>query len=445
MSIESIFTKKTLYKKPERFRIEAIASDGMWYSIGKWRKMARVDESTLKSYIDEALADGTIVRSPTGAQSYRMPVESIAAWYEENGFSLTSDVQLLDFVFPPRIWDGITEPEGFLQAPVREVAMVSFVAIPEIAHKVADELRGIARVREEETGKYKAYGLNATYIKDIVSQVIERENSRYERGREPFSKVYSRQVSTRREMVDFGAEFAKQLVLFYRNFGKSLVKSSSKTIDIFIPNPEEQDAQILTWVLEAIEKFDESASVPFSGYLDTVLKRWPYNLPGEYLGKELSVFQKGRARAISELKADSGEDEKSFSNQEIAEKMGVDMEYFADLEEKHRAWVGVKNAESLVWDNRNEEKQPSENFSSSTSPQSTPISNKRVCSSISRAAIEAALETGDFADCWRVTHFIDSGEKQGQVISSLSPRYVSRLGGNIEKATADLKKSEGQN
>ena len=161
------------------------------------------------------------------------------------------------------------------------------------------------------------------------------------------TKVYSRQISRRREMIDFDPKFAFSLVNFYKELGKSFVKTSEKTISIYISSPEEQDAQVLMWVLEAIEKFDESASVPFPGYPDNVLKRWPYNLPSYFLGKELSQFQKDRAKAIDELKDEFGA-EQVFSYEDIADKMGISQDYFYDLEEKHKAWIGTKNAEASI-------------------------------------------------------------------------------------------------
>ena len=72
--------------------------------------------------------------------------------------------------------------------------------------------------------------------------------------------IYSRNESKHREIVDFTPEFARGLVLFYKRFGRSFVKKDMETIQIFIPDPEDQESQITIWVMTAIEKFDESAS-----------------------------------------------------------------------------------------------------------------------------------------------------------------------------------------
>ena len=74
---------------------------------------------------------------------------------------LTVKDRLVDFLFPPRIWDGVTEAEGFEDAPLRSVGIVTFVCDSNVANEAIDALQGIARVRESQAGTYKAYGLNA--------------------------------------------------------------------------------------------------------------------------------------------------------------------------------------------------------------------------------------------------------------------------------------------
>lgn len=418
--IKALYNKTTLAKQPTLFRIEAVISDGMWYSLSKWQEIAGVEEEELTEYVEKALKDGTIAQSPTGSRSYRMPAQSIIQWYKKQNINM-NDCQLLDFSFPPRIWNGYTEPEGFLSAPVREIGVVSFVVDEHTAQEVRKSLKGIARVRESEPGKYKAYGLNATYIKEKVIEAVEANCGMKAEN----TKVYSRQISKRREMIDFNDKFASKLVEFYKELGKSFVKSSEKTISIFISSPEEQDAQILMWVLEAIEKFDESASVPFPGYLDNVLKRWPYNLPNQFLGKELSQFQKDRARAIETLKEEYGHD-LVFSYEDIAKEMGVDCNYFYDLEEKHKAWIGTKNAEPLMWEDRGEEKTDSET-ESIMEPTVRGSSDRELSHKISLSAIECALETGRFDDCVSITNQIDSGDTYTDNISLLSEEFIVKF------------------
>ena len=60
----ALYTKSTLLKQPKRFRIEAVISDGMWYSLSKWQEVSSVEEYELLDYVEEALGNGVIVAIP---------------------------------------------------------------------------------------------------------------------------------------------------------------------------------------------------------------------------------------------------------------------------------------------------------------------------------------------------------------------------------------------
>lgn len=411
------FTKDTLKKQPVDFRIGAIISDGMWYSLPKWRKLSKVSEEEINEWIEENLSSGRLLQSATGTRSYRFPIESIYAWYEENDLEVGS--QLLDYIFPPRIWDGKTETEGFLSAPLREIGMVSFYASSIAIRAITAALKGIAKVRESEPGRYKAYCLNASYVRDIVEEELRALNE------EPEKRIYSRSEAKRREMVDFSEEFSNGLVMFYKDFGKSLVRREMETIKIFLPEQEDQDSQILVWVLTAIEKFDESASVPFSGYLDSVLKRWPYDLPAAHLGKDLSAFQRVRAKAVARLKQEHGD--RVFSNVEIAAAMELDQTSFNDLEEKHRVWTKTQNATTLNWEDNSNEKMASASVTGGAGFVEV-HSDVRLANKLSFAVIQAALNTGEFDDAFSIISQIDISEINMGRIDSVSESFIQELG-----------------
>lgn len=407
------FTKETFKKQSTDFRIGAIISDGMWYSLPKWRKMAGVSEQEINDWINKHLADGSLIQSATGAKSYRFPLSSIIAWYKKNGLNVRG--QLLDFIFPPRIWDGMTETEGFLTAPLREIGIVSFSASTQAAEEIINALRGVARVREFEPGRYKAYCLNAQYVREIIDEETIRI------GEEPEKKIYSRSEAKRREMSDFTPEFAQGLVIFYREFGKTLVKKEMETIKIFLPEPEDQESQILMWVLMAIEKFDESTGVPFSGYLNSVLRRWPYDLPSTHLGKDLSNFQRQRSKALNALKEKYGN--KSFSHTDLAGEMGLEQSKFNDLEEKHRVWTKTQNATTLTWDENSDEKIV--DMSGINNQVSTDI---KLANELSYATIQAALNTQQYNDAFTIISQIDLSELNMSKIKLVSETFIQELG-----------------
>jgi len=416
--MEALFTKDTFKKQSVDFRIGAIISDGMWYTVQKWRKLAKVNEEEINEWIETNLKNGSLIQSETG-KSYRFSLESINRWYTK--YSLPRDEQLVDFLFPPRIWDNQTETEGFLAAPLREIGVVSFNGDSAIAEEVAQALRGVARVREAEPGKYKAYCLNAFYVKGIIEPIVKKYPGKTENG-----KTYSRSEAKRREIVDFTPSFSDGLVKFYKVFGKSLVKREMETIKIYLPDPDDQDSQITIWVLTAIEKFDESSAVPFSGYLNSVLKRWPYDLPTQHLGKDLSAFQRQRSRAIESLKQRHGE-EKNFTNIELANAMELDQRSFNDLEEKHRVWTKARSATTLNWSESADEKLVESNisgdYSNSGSDSDIDLANK-----LSISVIQTAIQTGLYNDALRLIAQIDSSEIDTQMVKSVSDDFIKTLG-----------------
>lgn len=422
MMLPSVYTRSALKKESPTFRIEAIISDGMWYSFSKWKRLAQVTDEELQGWIDESLSSGELIQSKTGAKSFRVGHEYIKTWHREHG--APEGMQLLDFLFPPRIWGGMTEIEGFLEAPLREIGIVSFICASNVADEVIEALRGVARVRVDQKGNYKAYGLSAGYIKEIIQGVFAKHPTMVT------DKIYSRNESKRREMVDFSNAYANSIVHFYVEFGKSLAKKEKETIQIFLPDYEDQRSQMVMWVITAIEKFDESASVPFSGYLDSVLKRWPYDLPMLFLGKDLSSFQRERSRALTRLRAKHNDSDgiMSFSATAISEEMGLSSFEFTDLEESHKAWLRSQTATTLTWGETAEEK-------SSTNvmePLETAESDLDLASEISYGIIEAALSTGLYEDAITTMSQIDLHDIDMRKLNELSMDFVVALGKQLQ-------------
>lgn len=418
--IQALFTREEFKQQSEEFRIGAVISDGMWYSLPKWRKISKVTEPQITEWIERNLADGTLLQSETGAKSYRFPLESIEKWYDEN--ELTLGIQLIDFLFPPRIWANLTETEGFIQAPLREIGIVSFTCSADVAREVTEALRGIARVRETEPNHYKSYCLNSQYVKSIIEGVFKGQPE------SDVGKIYSRAVAKRRELVDFPPEFSRGLVLFYKSFGKTLVKKAMDTISIFLPESEDQDTQVVMWVIAAIEKFDESTSVPFSGYLNSVLKRWPYDLPYTHLGKELSNFQRQRAKAIEALKQKTGETD--FTSAEIAKEMDYERDLFHSLEEKHKIWLSARTPTTLTWAENSEEK-TGHNIVQDLHRRPSSPTDILLANQISMSLINTALETECWEDAFAIISQVDVTDINISKIKEVSEEFIQSLGAEM--------------
>lgn len=432
LTAKARFTKERFKEQQVNFRIEAIVSDGMWLSQPKWRKQAHVTEDELENWIQRNLPKGVIVQSLTGERSYRMPYDQIIRWYQKQGFVIGE--QIFDNIFPVRIWDDKTEVEGFLEAPLREIGMVTFHADGFIADRIKEALRGIGRIRQVFPGEYKVYCLSALATRKVIEPILVEAYGEKER------KMYSRNMSYRREMRDFSHEFGYRLVEFYKNFSRSLVKGAQETIDIFIEDREDQESQLIMWVIAAIEKFDESASIPFSGYLSSVLNRWVYDLPDEALGKELSSFQRERSRATKLLRAKKGgEHNREFSNEEIASTMGMERAKFFAMESQNKIWSSIRSRSPLTWDESGEEKgqdvdAPGESTvvaAPGTSGQLSVETDIKLASKMSYSLVAAALETQDYDSAFSLISQINSDQMDLTKIDNLGAEFVIAFGENM--------------
>lgn len=198
------------------------------------------------------------------------------------------------------------------------------------------------------------------------------------------------------------------------------------TISIFLPDPIDRESQIIMWVIEAIRKFDESASVPFSGYLNSVLGKWPYDVPAKTLGRELCDFQRNRSKAISDLKKQG---EEYISTAQLAEKMGLDKKIFDSYEAKHKTWLSTKNATSLIWEENGEEKSSSLSLLNGGHDTTCDIG---LANQLSMAIIQTALDTGDFDNAFLIIDQMDDNNIDDGIINNLSPQFVSTLGKHMD-------------
>src|SRR5699024_12518202 len=128
-----------------------------------------------------------------------------------------------------------------------------------------------------------------------------------------------------------------------------------------------------------------------------------YTIRTHYAYKKIHTFT---TRRSSDLKTEFGE-EQVFTYEDIADKMHMGHDYFFDLEEKNKAWIGTKNAEPLFWEDKGEEK-TDESTESVMRLGLREDSNKELSNTIYISAIKSAIETGRFYDCIILTFQVDS-------------------------------------
>lgn len=405
--------------KDELWRVEAVIHDGSWYTIKKWAKVAKVKEDVVKEYIANNVPSRKNDKFEKLNDSYRAKYDEIIHWY-----SLQDDITIEDKIipnnYPPRLWGGMTEVESFQNAPLRDTSTITFeTQDDELLKKCILALSGVARVRLDKGGKYRAYGLSNTYIRQVLTKSLTSEEMKA-------LNVKRRTTMRRRELTDFSPEFVEEAIQFYIPFTRNVLKNHMSTIKLFLPDTNEIDSQITIWIIEAMRKFDESLPIPFSGYLNSVMRFWPYNLPDEMLGKELSSFQREKQKAIQALTVDE-EESGLFSNEDIAEQMNIDFKKYIQLNSEHEAWVNERNSTELNWSDSSNEK-----TGTLVGANEEKFHDRDLSNSISIALIKSAINTEDFESAGKVITSMDANSNNDlSYLSDIDEAFKASLASEL--------------
>lgn len=412
--------KQKFEERPDNWRIEAVIHDGNWYDFNKWRRVSKVKKEKLQEWIDQN--EDYLIKSDEG--SYRVSYDKIIAWYEENDLDL--EEQIVPNNYPPKLWYGTTETDMFLSAPRRRVGTVSFlVEDDEILNKCRNILRGTAKIYPDKQGRYKAHGLSAVHIKQLLSKGLTREEFES-------LEVKTRAVLRQRELSDFPTLWVEEALDFYvNNFAKIQLRSVASTISIYLPDPSDVQSQTVLWVITAMKKFDETASVPFSGYLSNVLRHWPYDLPDEHLGKELADFQRQRKRAIDEAQA-NGYEGKDVPVDVLASIMDITVEEYMKLNNEHETWLMERNATTLTWEDSANEK-----GGTLVGDNERVKADREKLSIMSKSVIEAAIDTHDWDSAYKVIESIDNDVIDENLHQSLSKEFTVEFSNHLRSMQDD--------
>lgn len=327
------------------FRISATIHDGQWYTKEKWKKVAKLKKiEILDDWIEK---NKDILIFHDNNNSFRVSYDEVIKWYKENNLDITKE--LVPKNYPPRLWNNKTETETFIDTPCEIVSSLLLKTNDfKIKEKIISLCQSYCQIKEDEMNRIYFYSLDADFLKRKIEKVLtEEELKRCElRTRFSFGK---------REIVDFDEEFLIESLKFYQVMLITLLKPHQKTMEIFLPEQMDRNAQMYEWIIKALQKYDENSGVPFSGYLASVLNRWPYDLPDNALGKPVAAFQRNRAKAIKKLKEFYKEEEISVDMIRKELNMYSD-EQFKAYEEWNTHWLKIQGASNLNWEDKNVEK-----------------------------------------------------------------------------------------
>lgn len=422
---ECLYKGRKFYQLPLEYRMSVLMADGQWWSPQKLVNMTSFNDprsdvvitsnlEDVERILQQLVDDGVAVRSETGAKSYRYPLESVKNWYFENNIDYAQ--RLVATNFPVRLFGGMTEVEGFLSAPLRECASISFANVSErVTYAVREALAGVAVVRRGKTNRIFVRALSEEPARSIIEDTL----SRFEESKNISTSV--RRLSYRRPVADLPPEFHEDMMNFYVMFLREILKGRMETIRVFLPAEEDQVAQLAEWVTEAVEKYNEMESVPLSGFLQSTVPYWALDLPQHFLGKELAVFQRHRSKAIKELRKERNVDANTeFTYRDIADKMGIEFEEFLVLKEQNDTWFRQRNMDSITWGEDSVEERPGQPVFGITA---TPDRDYNLSSRVLFAALGAAEDTGRIDDLLLVSQ-CSSGDDVAEAAENLSPEYV---------------------
>lgn len=379
---------KSFKKKPVNFRVESVIHDGQWYTPEKWAKVAKCSLEDVLNFIK--VTDYLI----TDKGSYRVNKDEIERWYNENNLDIAEPLVPNNFV--PKIWDGKTEIETFLNTPkyLVNVLLVYYNTSKEL-EEIKKVLKGKVFFTQDEgsstlsVSTLRVYSISNDFTINYLKQhlpedIIKNINFR------------SRQSVLWRNITDFSEEFIVEFLDFYLDYAKGLLKNHNKTIEIFIPNYQDRELKIQEWILRAAGKFDEKQCVPFSGYLANVLQRWPYDLPNMELGLELAKFQRVRTKAINKIIQER--ESEDYTEEEIQIMLPYTKEDYYRLLSEHDRWNNIRTASSITWDEKGNEKSGVNIFDNKESEKiKINLANK-----LSISLFKTAIETNDYKSLFKV-------------------------------------------
>lgn len=368
------FKKEDFYKQTPETRIGAVISDGQWYTRKKWSNVARVKLSILNEWINDNI--DTLVISET--DSIRRPGKYCLDWYQKNNIDIKEEI--IPNNYPIRIFDGKTETEHFESNPSIYLSTITIMINEDyLDSKIIDIVKGCGYITRDEN-KILVSCLEPSYVINRIKMFLTDEE-------ETKVTFFTRQGYRRRDISRFSPEFLMYMYEFYLPYSFSILKGHQQTLSMFISNQDDLEMQILEWLYEAMEKFDETNSTPFAGYLATVLRYWPYNLPDNSMGKELAQFQRNKRKLIEELDHQGIE----YTDEMLAEKLNMDIQDYHRLSLSFMNWEGLMNPTETT-----------ENCTNYKHKETNNTNDKVISSKISRTVLEILLKDKSYTDNCRI-------------------------------------------
>jgi len=298
-------TQYTYEKTQLRSRILDELSDGQWHPLYKINKniergseKAKIFKEKLGEELEKLVEDNILIAGNN--ESYRFDSTELRTWR-----NISTNETINDRQYQPRWFGGILEDDGWLLAGLKAYDLVHFRADAALTRKqVHTVIEGKLSLIQIDEGLFRVFSNNGENTFEII-QAFKDANPDYNiRG------MRLERDLRRRELEDLPPRFVDDLVKYYGQFAKVLLRAYMSSINKHLSDPDDIQQQIYLWVLDAIQRYDAETSIPFAAYLSTSLKKWVFNLNRKAYGRAVADAELKHSRAIAEYKAEFGREPK---------------------------------------------------------------------------------------------------------------------------------------
>lgn len=292
-------------------------SDGQWHPFYKINKNVERGSAKAKEFKTvlseelERLVDYDVLMAGEN-ESYRFRSDILEGWR-----AVSDNPQILEKQYQPRWFGGILEDDGWVKAPLKSYDLVHFKAdsslTREILHK---KLGGRLALIQIDSGLYRVFSTDGQASFEKIKEIKE-SISAYD-----IRSMRLEKDLKRRDLDDLPPLYLSDLCKYYGKFAKVLLRPYNSSITKHIPDHDDVQQQIYLWVLDAVQRYDDSKSIPFAAYLGTSLTKWVFNLNRTSFGRSVADAELKHSRAINNFKIMHGREPKM---EELAELLGEDV------------------------------------------------------------------------------------------------------------------------
>lgn len=279
-------------------------SDGQWHAVYKLNRRIERGNHKAKDFkviladsLDLLVGRGILLAGNN--ESYRFRDEHLTRWRNCSVNPILQEKQ-----YQPRYFGNLLEDDGWLLAQLKDYDLIHFRAEPNLAREDVKDLLSIElNAIQIEEGLFRILLKEGSEEKILQLKEFQKENPHYE-----INGIRLESNLKRRDLNDLPKRYLDDLVKYYGQFAKVLLRSRMTSITKHVPDNDDIQQQIYLWVLDAVQRYDAETSIPFAAYLGTLLKKWVFNLNRKSYGRSVADVELKHVRAVTAFKLEHNRD-----------------------------------------------------------------------------------------------------------------------------------------